>query len=287
MPLLHIKGTFLRQFIKFVRFVGNCSYGAFQSRQIWIRPQNWGHIIFCGSGSIFAWNYKLRHNLRPVSHKGLAISLSCFSSNFTLGFEQILATSKFGKMLLLNAFFRSIYWICLIWRKQRLCVFRGRRIQIRPQNWGSTIFGGLGPYFCTKFGHNSRTAGCTGSATFPSCFSLNFTKVLGTFAKTHKFAKMPLRHFLVKLLHSFAMVKTAVMMIFKVAEFVSVPKIEMPLFLEGLGTIFARNLTITGECWIIQASNVSIIFLFKFYIRKQPICRNFGNVRICRSALIT
>ncbi len=53
--------------------------------------------------------------------------------------------------------------------------FRGRRIRIRPQNLGGTIFSGSGPHFCMKFWHNSRTVGRMDSEMSPWCFPSNFT----------------------------------------------------------------------------------------------------------------
>ncbi len=53
--------------------------------------------------------------------------------------------------------------------------------------------------------------------------------------------------------NSFDLVETAVMAVFEVAEFETVIKIEAAPFLVTLGPIFAQNLGITREWWVIQA----------------------------------
>ncbi len=63
--------------------------------------------------------------------------------------------------------------------------------------------------------------------------------------------------------------ETAVMEVFEVAEFESVLEMEMAQFFVGQGTIFARNLIITGSYGL---GDVSIVFFIKFYIRIGHIC---------------
>ncbi len=72
-------------------------------------------------------------------------------------------------------FFRAVNRNRSILRKKRLWGFQSRWIRICRQNWGGIIFGVCGSHFCTRFRHNLKTVGCTGSATSPLCFSPNFT----------------------------------------------------------------------------------------------------------------
>ncbi len=147
-------------------------------------------------------------------------------------------------------FFRSTYRICSILRKQQSSGFLWSPHTNPSSNLGGTIFRVSGHNFHTKFWHNSRTVNRTVSASSPSCFPSNFTSGCCTWVKiyeTCKSSKMALREFfcfdLKKLFH---FEETAVMMVFKVAEFESVHKIRVAPFLESPGTSFEGNF---GQTW--------------------------------------
>ncbi len=76
------------------------------------------------------------------------------------------------------------------------------------------------------------------------------------------------------------------MVVFEVAEFVSVIKINVAPFLVALGPIFAQTLGITRQWWVEQPQrrDVSIMFLVEFYVRIGHFCKNFGNVQVLQNA---
>ncbi len=145
-------------------------------------------------------------------------------------------------------------------RKGGLEGLRCRRIPLHHQNLGGTIFAGTWNHFCTEFGHDSRTEERTVVGASPSSSSSNYTYREGksvTILETCQLSKMTLPIVIaflwVNLWNSFDLKEKVVLRVYVVDKFESIIKIKVAPFLMERVPIFARNLGMTPERWVIRS----------------------------------